>query len=180
MTVLFGNAKYRFQDELSSRPERTRISCHAALDTAACASFRKEGRMKCNNATKSHRKSGVAKWRDLRCAPRASQILEFSRRLCRPCVTKGSHSLLSRGSWRKRPSFPKTWALALDFQPSRLTHGRGAHAAVLSAARQEIRVRSGLDDNSSWKRYLAFPNKIVIPSINRKALSSAEECVELR
>jgi hypothetical protein len=24
MTVLFGNAMYRFQDELSSRPERTR------------------------------------------------------------------------------------------------------------------------------------------------------------
>ena len=37
MTILFGNAKYRFQDELSSRPERTRISCHAALDKAACA-----------------------------------------------------------------------------------------------------------------------------------------------
>ncbi len=32
MTILFGNAKYGFQDELSSRPERTRISCHAALD----------------------------------------------------------------------------------------------------------------------------------------------------
>src|ERR1700678_4004016 len=37
MTILFGNAKYSFQDELSSRPER----------------------------------------RDLRCAPPASQILEF-------------------------------------------------------------------------------------------------------
>src|SRR6202161_2594883 len=37
MTILFGNAKYGFQDELSSRPER----------------------------------------RDLRCAPPASQILEF-------------------------------------------------------------------------------------------------------
>src|SRR6202050_820154 len=39
MTILFGNAKYSFQDELSSRPERTRISCHAALDKAACAPF---------------------------------------------------------------------------------------------------------------------------------------------
>src|ERR1700679_368098 len=29
---------------------------------------------------------------------------------------------------------------------------------------QEIRVRSGRDDNSSWKPYLAFPNKIVIPT----------------
>ena len=29
---------------LSSRPKRTRISCHAALDKAACAPFREEGR----------------------------------------------------------------------------------------------------------------------------------------
>jgi hypothetical protein len=45
---------------LSSRPERTRISCHAVLDKATCAPFRKEGRMKCSNATKVKRKSGVA------------------------------------------------------------------------------------------------------------------------
>ena len=51
---------------LSSRPERTRISCHAALDAAACAPFRKERRMKSANATNFHRKSGVAEWRDLR------------------------------------------------------------------------------------------------------------------
>jgi hypothetical protein len=44
----------------------TRISCHAALDEAACALFRKEGRMKCDNATRFHRKSGGPKWRDLR------------------------------------------------------------------------------------------------------------------
>jgi hypothetical protein len=50
---------------LSSRPERTRISCRAALDKAAYAPFRKEGRMKCTNATKVHRKSGGAQWRDL-------------------------------------------------------------------------------------------------------------------
>ena len=55
------------KDEVSSRlsrpavgPERTRISCHAAMDEAACAPFRKEGRMKCTNATKIKRKSGVA------------------------------------------------------------------------------------------------------------------------
>jgi hypothetical protein len=35
VTILFGNARYRFQDEVSSRPERTRISCHAALDKSA-------------------------------------------------------------------------------------------------------------------------------------------------
>jgi hypothetical protein len=46
--------------------DRTRISCHAALDIAACAAFVKESSMKCANATKFHRKSGVAQWRDLR------------------------------------------------------------------------------------------------------------------
>jgi hypothetical protein len=52
--------------ELSSRPERTRISCHAALDMAASAAFCKESRMKFASATKFDRKSGVAEWRDLR------------------------------------------------------------------------------------------------------------------
>jgi hypothetical protein len=42
-------------------PDRTRISCHVALDTAACAAFVKEGSMRCTNATKFHRKSGRAK-----------------------------------------------------------------------------------------------------------------------
>jgi hypothetical protein len=45
---------------LSSRPKRTRISCHAALDKSARAPFSKEGRMKCDNATKFNRKSGGA------------------------------------------------------------------------------------------------------------------------
>jgi hypothetical protein len=48
------------ETEVSSRPERTRISCHAALDKTACAPFRKEGRMKWDNVTKLHRESGVA------------------------------------------------------------------------------------------------------------------------
>jgi hypothetical protein len=42
------------------RPERTRISRHAALDMAACGAFRKESRMKFANATNLDRKSGVA------------------------------------------------------------------------------------------------------------------------
>ena len=54
--------------ELPSRPERTRISCHASLDRAAYAPFRKERRMKLVNATKLYRESGVAQWRDLRFA----------------------------------------------------------------------------------------------------------------
>ena len=55
-----GNAKFYPQTELSSRPERTRISCHAALETTACAAFSKESRMKFANATNTNRKSGVA------------------------------------------------------------------------------------------------------------------------
>jgi hypothetical protein len=45
---------------LLCHPERTRISCHAAPDTAACAPFSKERRMEFANATKFYRKSGVA------------------------------------------------------------------------------------------------------------------------
>jgi hypothetical protein len=39
------------QKELSSRPERTRISCHANLDIATGAAFVKESRMRIANAT---------------------------------------------------------------------------------------------------------------------------------
>jgi hypothetical protein len=41
-------------------PERTRISCHAALETTSCAAFSKESRMKFANATNTNRKSGAA------------------------------------------------------------------------------------------------------------------------
>jgi hypothetical protein len=43
---------------LSSRPKRTRISCHAAPDISTCAPLRKERHMKFINATKLNRKSG--------------------------------------------------------------------------------------------------------------------------
>jgi hypothetical protein len=56
---------FRTPTNLSSRPKRTRISCHAALERTACAPFRKERRMDFAEATNLHRKSGVAKWRDL-------------------------------------------------------------------------------------------------------------------
>jgi hypothetical protein len=55
-----GNVEFYPQAALSSRPERTRISCHAAIDKAACAPFFKERRMMFANATNFHRKSGVA------------------------------------------------------------------------------------------------------------------------
>jgi hypothetical protein len=57
-----GNTEFTLKTKLSSRPERTRISCHAALETTACAAFSKESRMKFSNATNTNRKSGVAQW----------------------------------------------------------------------------------------------------------------------
>ena len=71
--TITGDVEYDAQIELSSRlprlavgPERTRISCLAALDTTTCAAFIKESRMRFTDATKSNRKPGVAQWRDLR------------------------------------------------------------------------------------------------------------------
>jgi hypothetical protein len=46
--------------ELSSRPERTRISYIAGTPKFTYAAFRKESRMKFANATNLNRKSGVA------------------------------------------------------------------------------------------------------------------------
>jgi hypothetical protein len=68
MTILFEDRIPCFQEryeilattELSSRPERTRISCHTALDRAACAPFFKERRMMFANAANFYRKSGAA------------------------------------------------------------------------------------------------------------------------
>ena len=55
-----GSAVQRTFPENVFSTERTRISCHAAPDKAARAPFRGERRMKCDNATKFHRKSGEA------------------------------------------------------------------------------------------------------------------------
>ena len=61
--------------ELSSRPERTRISYIVTPPAATYAASRKESRMKFANASNLHRKSGVAEWRDL------LFLFRFSRRL---------------------------------------------------------------------------------------------------
>jgi hypothetical protein len=61
-----GNTESRPATELSSRPERTRISYYAGLTTSTYAPFRKERRMRIANANKFDRKSGGAEWRDLR------------------------------------------------------------------------------------------------------------------
>src|SRR6202042_186253 len=52
--------------ELSSRPERTRISYFALLATTTSAALRRESRMQIIKATGLDRKSGGAQWRDLR------------------------------------------------------------------------------------------------------------------
>jgi hypothetical protein len=50
---------------LSSQPERTRISYFAELTTTTDAALRKESRRNFINATELDRKSGGAEWRDL-------------------------------------------------------------------------------------------------------------------
>jgi len=63
--------------------EAARISCHAALDKAAYAPFCKERRMKCISATKFHRKSGGAQWRDLQfCGPLLEMFFDRSVEIC--------------------------------------------------------------------------------------------------
>ena len=49
-----------FLTELSSRPERTRISYFALLATTTYAALLRESRMQFINATSLHRKSGGA------------------------------------------------------------------------------------------------------------------------
>jgi enediyne biosynthesis protein E4 len=56
---------FRSKTELSSRPERTRISYFALLATTTRAALRSESRMDFINATTLHRKSGGAQWRNL-------------------------------------------------------------------------------------------------------------------
>ena len=51
--------------ELSSRPERTRISHFTMLARTTCAALRKESCMLRINATGLNGKSGGAQWRDL-------------------------------------------------------------------------------------------------------------------
>jgi hypothetical protein len=83
------NDERLFATELSSRPERTRISCHAAPDMTTYAAFIEESRMKLASATNLYRKSGVAQWRDLRFP--FSSTSSFSRR---------GRILTSAGFWR--------------------------------------------------------------------------------
>ena len=53
---------------LSSRPKRTRISCHASLTSGTVCGFHQGKPHEARRSQPIHRKSGEAKWRDLRCA----------------------------------------------------------------------------------------------------------------
>jgi hypothetical protein len=55
---------------MTCHPDRSAPGFPATLHspTSTCAAFVKESRMKFANATNLNRKSGVAQWRDLRCA----------------------------------------------------------------------------------------------------------------
>src|ERR1700761_5812518 len=75
---------------LSSRPERTRISCIAALDTPAYAPFRKERRTRFAQAATPHRKSGVAQWRDLRFTSTRIQVLPSEPSLAQETQSRSS------------------------------------------------------------------------------------------
>jgi hypothetical protein len=77
---------------LSSRPERTRISCHAELATSTYAPFHKERRMRLAKANKFDRKSGGAERRDLR----------FPRKLPGDVFRPSVPGFLPRSSGRRR------------------------------------------------------------------------------
>ncbi len=90
--------------KLSSRPNR--ISCHAAQDRATCAPFSKERRMKFARAAKLNRKSGKrtrksgwAKWRDLRLPQPAANSTQGRSRSC----SLQQPTRLSDGHRRRRP-----------------------------------------------------------------------------
>jgi len=122
--------------------------------------------------------SSRAKPRDLRCAIRVP-------RCYRPTTATNHHQILmetsplsfrvSRSGRRNRRSLHYAtpdflWKLVTLANIMRLSLTKGAHAVSSSAARQEIRVRSGRDDNSvaaeisyfSWKRGILSSNKFVI------------------
>jgi hypothetical protein len=90
---------------LSSRPERTRISCHAAPDKTAYAPFFKERRMMLANATNFYRKSGAAQWRDL-CVDAPSWKC-FFRPECSAVERSAVLTRLSPATTNSGPLYPK-------------------------------------------------------------------------
>jgi hypothetical protein len=90
-----GGVEYHAQTELSSQPEHTRISCHAALDKAPCAPFFKERRTRGSRnplASTGNRGCGAP---DLRQGTRGRHGLDS------PHPSTGE-SFSAACSWRKR------------------------------------------------------------------------------
>jgi hypothetical protein len=79
-TALYGSVALPFVI-----PERSRISCDAEQDRAACAPFRKERPMKFLEATKFYRKSGAAEGSEV---PRTIPGNIFDRAVERPAVCR--------------------------------------------------------------------------------------------
>jgi hypothetical protein len=83
------------------------------------------------------------------------------------CLRENSRIWEARGAHRRSRRYAPPdflWNLVALVHFMRPSLRKGAHAALSGAAWQKIRVRSGRDNNSSWKLYLAFPNHIVIPT----------------
>jgi hypothetical protein len=126
--------------------DRTQISCHAALDIAACAAFVKESSMKCANATSSTGNPGGRSVVESlpRCAVGSAVFFYFSRRFLSPheSVLDSSRStaatrfcsaaLSSKHSTSyivKKPIVPPIWT------PVKFSRPCGTHFAIGSHAR---------------------------------------------
>jgi hypothetical protein len=126
---------------LSSRPKRTRVSCYAALTTAACAAFSKESRMKFANAAKLDRKSGVAQRRDLQFHCRAQ-------RMRRGKSPPGSVSLLRQTALRSGRDYkvnewrPTLAVLEAEGQSQQQQPNRFRFTRVLFNAFSKLRPRT--------------------------------------
>jgi hypothetical protein len=65
MTNLLGTSTPALKQICHPEPERTRISCYAALINGRVCGFQRGKPHEDRNATNLDRKSGVAEWRDL-------------------------------------------------------------------------------------------------------------------
>ena len=122
---------------LSSRPKRTRISYFALLATTTCAALRKESRMKMINATGLDRKSGGAKWRDLRCQRSLLGNVLSTERRRRKCIE--NRKLRSRCPLVSMARIPELRAVARPLpQCATRAHDRRAPRPALRRWRRTL------------------------------------------
>src|ERR1700679_59596 len=85
--------------------------------------------------------------------PRVPRIPDFLALVGAPCFSRGSWTSVQRKAFH----FSKMgFRVSLRTPEFGKSEGRTADPSAT--------LRSGRDDNSSWKLYLAFPDKIVIPT----------------